>query len=111
MIDHVHPQSSVADHEGQGRAGHTHGVSAEDVRYLAVSLGLIAAFMIGEVTAAALSGSLALFADAGHMSTDVMALAASVWAARIALRPASEKWTFGLKHAEILAAAVVQTST
>ena len=59
--------------------GHDHGVADDaDHRYLVAALALIAAFMVGEVVAAVLSGSLALFADAGHMLTDVAALAASV---------------------------------
>lgn len=74
------------------------------MRYLAVALGLIAVFMVVELVAAVASGSLALFADAGHMLTDVGALAASVWAARLAVRPASGPWTFGLQRAEILSA-------
>ncbi|HLI52998.1 MAG TPA: cation diffusion facilitator family transporter [Acidimicrobiales bacterium] len=76
-----------------------------DVRYLAAALVLIALFMAGEVVAAALSGSLALLADAGHMLTDVAALAGSIWAARLAARPAGGRWTYGLKRAEILSAA------
>jgi cobalt-zinc-cadmium efflux system protein len=76
-----------------------------DVRYLVAALGLIAAFMVGEVVAAVLSGSLALLADAGHMLTDVGALGAGVWAARLAARPAGGRWTYGLKRAEILSAA------
>ena len=75
------------------------------MRYLTGALALIATFMVGEVVAAALSGSLALFADAGHMLTDVAALGASVVAARLAARPAGGIWTFGLKRAEILSAA------
>lgn len=79
--------------------------STTDVRYLAGALTLIGGFMVGEVVAAALSGSLALLADAGHMLTDIAALAASIWAARLAARPAGGIWTFGLKRAEILSAA------
>ncbi len=75
-----------------------------DVRHLVMALCLIAAFMVGELVAAIASGSLALFADAGHMLTDVGALAAAVWAARLAARPARGAWTFGLKRAEILSA-------
>ncbi|HET8604775.1 MAG TPA: cation diffusion facilitator family transporter [Marmoricola sp.] len=71
-----------------------------------MALAMIAAFMVGEVVAAVLSGSLALLADAGHMLTDVAALAASIWAARLATRPARGSWTYGLKRAEILSAAV-----
>ncbi len=61
--------------------------------------------MVGEVVAAVASGSLALLADAGHMITDVGALGASIWAARLAARPAGGRWTYGLKRAEILSAA------
>ncbi|MGH9069826.1 MAG: cation diffusion facilitator family transporter [Acidimicrobiales bacterium] len=72
---------------------------------MAVALSLILAFMVVEVVGAALAGSLALLADAGHMLTDAGALGASLWAARLASRPASGAWTFGLKRAEILSAA------
>ncbi|HLI45079.1 MAG TPA: cation diffusion facilitator family transporter [Acidimicrobiales bacterium] len=80
------------------------GGARRDVRYFTTALALIAAFMVGEVVAAIASGSLALFADAGHMLTDVGALAASIWAAKLAARPPSGVWTFGLKRAEILSA-------
>ena len=80
------------DHKGAG-----------DRRALAVALGLILAFMVVEVTAGVVASSVALIADAGHMLTDVFALAAAIVAARLALRPASGPWTFGLGRAEILA--------
>jgi cobalt-zinc-cadmium efflux system protein len=59
-----------------------------------------------EVVASLLSGSLALLSDAGHMLTDVGAIGASLWAIRLAARPAAGSWTFGWKRAEILSAAV-----
>ncbi|TML37058.1 MAG: cation transporter [Actinobacteria bacterium] len=62
--------------------------------------------MLAEVAVAALSGSLALLADAGHMLVDAGAIGASVWATHLAERPASHRWTYGLKRAEIIAAAV-----
>jgi cobalt-zinc-cadmium efflux system protein len=62
--------------------------------------------MAGEVVAALLSGSLALLADAGHMLTDAAALGLGLWASRLAARPAGGIWTYGLKRAEILSAAV-----
>jgi cobalt-zinc-cadmium efflux system protein len=87
--------------------GHDHGASASgDGRYLAIALALIFVLMVGEVVAAVLAGSLALFADAGHLLTDLAGLAASLWASRLAARPAKGIWTFGLKRAEILSAAV-----
>lgn len=100
--DHIAP-----DHSGaRSHAGHAHGVSPEaDVRFLVVALALIAAFMVGEVIAAVLAGSLVLFADAGHMLSDVAALGGAVWAARLATQPERGIWTYGLKRAEILSAA------
>jgi cobalt-zinc-cadmium efflux system protein len=61
--------------------------------------------MVGEVIAAVVAGSVALLADAGHMLTDAGALAMSIWAARLARRPASVTMTYGFKRAEILSAA------
>jgi cobalt-zinc-cadmium efflux system protein len=91
---------------GHGQRGHTHGVGADaDSRHITIALGLIIAFMVVEVVVAAVSRSLALLADAGHMLTDAGALGASLWALRLAARPAGGSWTFGFKRAEILTAA------
>ncbi|MDA8184086.1 MAG: cation diffusion facilitator family transporter [Acidimicrobiales bacterium] len=93
--------------EHQHRGGHSHVVSSgSDVRYLAVALVLIVAFMVAEVVVAALASSLALLADAGHMLADVGALGTSIGAARLAARPARGRWTFGWKRAEVLSAAI-----
>ena len=98
---------SRRDHGESNHAGHGHGVAVDsDVRYLAVALTLIVAFMIVEVSAAVVSGSMALLADAGHMLVDAGAIGASLWAARLATRPAVGKWTYGFRRAEILSAAV-----
>jgi cobalt-zinc-cadmium efflux system protein len=86
---------------------HSHGHShsrAHDRRLLGVALGLIVAFMAGEIVAGLVAGSLALLADAGHMLTDAAALGGAIAAARLATRPARNQWTFGLARAEILAA-------
>ena len=92
--------------EQRSEPGHAHPVSStSDMRYVLVALVLISAFLVGEVVAAVLGHSLVLFADAGHMSTDVAALALSAWAIRLARRPAHGPWTFGLQRAEILSAA------
>jgi len=89
-----------------GGHGHHHGVRPEgDRRYLAAAMTLLALFMVGEVVVALLAGSLALLADAGHMLADVGALAGALWAIHLAARPATGRWTFGWKRAEILSAA------
>jgi cobalt-zinc-cadmium efflux system protein len=75
-----------------------------DRRALAIALVLIAGFMAAEVVTGIVAGSLALLADAGHMLTDALALAAALVAAGLATRRASGPWTFGLGRAEILAA-------
>jgi cobalt-zinc-cadmium efflux system protein len=77
-----------------------------DSRRVVFALGLIVTFLVLEVVAAVVGRSLALFADAGHMLTDVGALAMSAWAIRLAQRPAYGRWTYGLRRAEILSAAV-----
>jgi cobalt-zinc-cadmium efflux system protein len=84
---------------------HHHGPSADaDSRWLAVALGIIAAFMVVEVVAGILADSLALLSDAAHMLTDAVAIAVALFAARLAARPAGGSFTFGLGRAEILSA-------
>lgn len=108
--DHGHNNASdgeTGEDAGHTHANHSHGVTTgADTRYLSIALALIVGFMIVEVGVALISGSLALLADAGHMLADVGAIAGSLWAIRLAQRAASNRWTFGLKRAEILAAAV-----
>ena len=84
---------------------HDHRV-ATDRRALAIALALIVAFLVAEVIAALIAGSLALLADAGHMLTDAGALAFALFAATLASRPAQGRWTFGYRRLEILAAQV-----
>ncbi len=69
-------------------------------------LGITAGFMVAEVVGGLLSNSLALLADAGHMLTDVGALALSLVALRLAQRPPSPSKTYGYVRLEILAALI-----
>src|SRR5687767_5826743 len=85
--------------------GHAHGPAASVPR-LRLVLVLTALFMVVEAVGGWISGSLALLADAGHMLTDVGALALSLLTAWIAVRPAGEGKTFGYLRWEILAALV-----
>jgi cobalt-zinc-cadmium efflux system protein len=85
--------------------GHDHGAGAEtEIRPLAVALALIVAFMLAEVALGVVADSLALLSDAAHMLVDAAALGVSVWAARLARRPAGGRMTFGFRRAEILSA-------
>ncbi len=71
---------------------------------LALALALIVAFMAVEVVVGIAASSLALLADAAHMLTDASAIGFALVAMRLAARPATGGYTFGLKRAEILSA-------
>jgi len=77
----------------------------DDARRLRVALALVTAFIGVEIVVGVVARSLALWADAGHLLVDAGALVGALWAMRVAARPATTRWTFGLKRAEILAAA------
>jgi cobalt-zinc-cadmium efflux system protein len=85
---------------------HDHGGGDANARRLAITLALVAVYMVAQVVGGLLSNSLALLADAGHMLSDAGALALSLLAMRIARRPPSWTHTFGYQRAEILAALV-----
>lgn len=88
-------------------AGHDHGVAHDaDTRPLLAALTLLGCFMLGEVVVSMVTGSLALLSDAGHMLSDVAAIAIALYAMRLQRRPATGAWTWGWKRAEILSAAV-----
>jgi cobalt-zinc-cadmium efflux system protein len=78
----------------------------EDRRHLARALALTSAVLLVEVAGGFLSGSLALLADAAHMLADAGALLLSYAAMTLADRRATDRHTFGLHRAEILAAFV-----
>jgi cobalt-zinc-cadmium efflux system protein len=89
---HLHAHAPVARAGTRGR--------------LALALGLALVTMLAEVVGGLLSGSLALLADAGHMLSDVAALALALFAAWVTTRPSGPRWTYGRVRAEILAALV-----
>ena len=60
--------------------------------------------MFAEVVAGIIASSLALLSDAAHMLTDAASIALALFAARLAARPPSGRYTFGLGRAEILSA-------
>lgn len=99
---HVHDHAP-AGHRHGGHAGHAHGRDA-DRGALRSALILISIFMVAELIAGILAGSLALLSDAAHMLTDAVALAISLFAAGLAARPARGAMTYGLGRAEILSA-------
>jgi cobalt-zinc-cadmium efflux system protein len=97
------------DHDGHDHGGHGHGhaPSADaDRRLLAIALAIIAGFMLVEVVAGLVANSVALLSDAAHMLTDAGSIALALVAARLALRPVTSTFTFGLRRAEVLSAQI-----
>jgi cobalt-zinc-cadmium efflux system protein len=60
--------------------------------------------VIAEAVYGVLANSLALVADAGHNLGDVLSLAVAWFAASLARRPPTERYTYGLRGSSILAA-------
>jgi cobalt-zinc-cadmium efflux system protein len=86
-------------------SGHAHP-STESQRHLTAALGLALAYLVAEVVGGLLSGSLALLADAGHMLSDAASLGLALLAIWIGRRPASRRFSYGFRRAEVLAALV-----
>jgi cobalt-zinc-cadmium efflux system protein len=74
------------------------------VRSLRIALGLTAVLLVVEVIGGFLSNSIALLADAGHMLTDVAALALALFVAWFSKQPETPRKTYGYLRWEILAA-------
>jgi cobalt-zinc-cadmium efflux system protein len=73
---------------------------------LVVVLSLTLAALAAELVGSALSGSLALASDAGHMGTDAAGLILALAATSLASRPPTALRTFGWARLEVLAALV-----
>ena len=84
----------MADH------AHVHGTE----RQLHLALALTAVILVIELVGGWLAHSLALYADAGHVLTDLAALGLALFAARQAHRPADQARTYGYHRTGILVA-------
>src|SRR5436190_21479549 len=93
--DHQHA------HRHHDHAAHGHASNEQRVGWAALLTG---AFMLVEAAGGALSGSLALLADAGHMLTDAAALALAWLAFRTARPPSDWQRTYGFHRLQVPAA-------
>ncbi|MBM7090730.1 cation transporter [Streptomyces sp. SID9913] len=90
--------------------GHAHGAPAGGTASAAyrgrlrAALAITLGVMVVQIVGGLLADSLALVADAAHMATDAVGLGVALLAIHFANRPPSERRTFGLARAEILAA-------
>lgn len=85
---------------------HHHHEAPESGGRLAVVVGLNFVITIAEIIGGILSGSLSLISDALHNFSDGVAVIIAWLAIRIAARPRSDRFTFGLKRAELLTAVI-----
>lgn len=85
---------------------HNHDLRALSIKRLWWALIINAIFLAVEIMGGILTNSLALLADAGHMFTDVGALALAICVGHLAKRPSTPNRTFGLLRAEVLGAFV-----
>jgi cobalt-zinc-cadmium efflux system protein len=86
------------DHGHAASTGGSHGAA------FATAVALNLTFVVAEVAAGLISGSMALLADAGHNLGDVLSLLLAWGASRLASRPPSARFTYGFKSSSILAA-------
>ncbi|WP_448658704.1 cation diffusion facilitator family transporter [Sphingomonas sp. CJ99] len=102
--DHRHDGdfSHDPDHHGHGH-GHAHGPGNYG-RAFAIGTALNLGFVLVEGGVGYVSGSTALIADAGHNLTDVAGLVIAWIGASLAARAPTDRFTYGLGAASILAA-------
>ena len=101
-MGHGHHHHGHDHGHGHGH-GHAHAPASFD-RAFAWGIGLNLAYVLTEAGAGLWAGSVALLADAGHNLSDVLGLAVAWGGAALARRPASKRFTYGLKGSTILAA-------
>lgn len=82
---------------------HSHG-HGQTKNKLLLATAILFVFSIIEAGSGWWSNSLTLLSDAGHMAADGLAMALAAFAAWIAKRPISDKHTYGLGRAEVIAA-------
>jgi cobalt-zinc-cadmium efflux system protein len=106
---HAHHDHDHADHaHDHGHHGHSHGHGhhhhpIDMGRAFAIGVVLNTAFVAVEAAAGFWTGSLALLADAGHNLSDVLSLLLAWGAVVLARRAPTERRTYGLRKATILA--------
>ena len=89
-----------------GHHHHHHHHENTDFKRLLAALFITVFIMVIEVVGGVISSSLALIADAAHMSTDAMALGLAGGAHWFSKKPANDSLHFGYRRIQVLAAFV-----
>lgn len=74
------------------------------------AIALTSVTLVAEVIGGLWTNSLALLSDAAHVFSDLFALALSLFAIRLASRPATDRRTYGWHRAEIIASLINGTT-
>lgn len=117
MQHHQEGQESSNPHEphgsgdssvgGSGGHSHTHTHSHKAGRgQLRAALAVTFTVLLAEIVGAAITGSLTLLVDLGHMLTDCAGLTFALVAASLQHRPATDRLTWGWRRAEVISAAL-----
>ncbi len=85
---------------------HSHSLPSTVTKAFVVGIILNSVFVITEATAGFFTHSLSLLADAGHNLSDVASLALALFANKLALKKANEKYSFGYRQSTVLVALV-----
>lgn len=85
---------------------HAHGTGVQHRGRLVLVLALSLVVLVIQVAFAAITGSLALLADAGHVLSDSFGLVLALTAISVAQRPGGPRRTYGFHRTEVLAAGI-----
>ena len=106
----AHPNAHSHDNNHRHEdADHSHSHShshTDNQRIITIAFAIIASYMIVEVIGGYITGSLALLSDAGHMFSDAVSLAMTLFAFIIGKKSATSHKTFGYRRFEILIALI-----
>jgi cobalt-zinc-cadmium efflux system protein len=99
----AHPHNHDHEHD-HDHHGHHPSYSTDSGNAFLISVVLNSVFVVVEFVFGFIANSTALMADAGHNLSDVVGLLLAWGAVAIARKPASRRFTYGLRSASILAA-------
>jgi cobalt-zinc-cadmium efflux system protein len=94
----------MPDHDHHHHHAHQVDLHQANSRSFTIGIGLNVFFVITEIIAGFLYGSISLLTDAGHNASDVASLLISLFAFRLARRKPTSTFTYGFKKTTVLAA-------
>jgi cobalt-zinc-cadmium efflux system protein len=100
---HAHSHQHGHDH-GHGHGHHHHPAPTVITGAFIAGIILNGLYVLVQIGAGLFTGSMALLSDAGHNLGDVASLALSLFAIKMAKKPATQQFTYGYRKTTIMAA-------